>query len=397
MDWRKPMKRVILVLIIFLAAVTTLAAATETWVTTIVQQLPEWSTRPLLTLTVWQWIGIGGAILLGLIVRKMVGLLLKGTLRIARTRSSSEWDDRIIEAFLGPTGTLAAVGVWYVSVRILNLGENIVGVTDKILQMIASIALIILFYRLTKVLIVFLRSLAEKTETDLDDQLMPVVEKTLKTLVIVFGGMIALQNLGVNVLSALAGLGIGGLAFALAAKDTAANIFGSFTIFMDKPFKLGDWVRISGTHEGIVEDIGLRTTRLRTFKQTLISLPNSAVVNTSMENFSARPLRRVYATVGVTYGTPAEKIERLVGEIGDIIRNNRFAVEEGMQVSFVEYAASSLNIMIYFFVNVASWTEELQAKQEVFLAVKKKAEEMGVEFAFPTQTIHVESMPGETG
>jgi MscS family membrane protein len=389
------MKRIVLAAVILLAAVTTLTAATDRWVDTIVQQLPEWSTQPILTLTVWQWIGIGGAILLGLIIRKMVSLILRGTLRIARTRSASQWDDNIIEAFVGPTGTLAAVGVWFASVRILELGTEIAGITDKILQVIASIALIILFYRLTKVLLLFLRTLAEKTETDLDDQLMPVVEKTLKTLVIVFGGMIALQNLGVNVLSALAGLGIGGLAFALAARDTAANIFGSFTIFMDKPFKLGDWVRISGTHEGIVEDIGLRTTRLRTFKQTLISLPNSVVANTSMENISARPTRRVYTTVGVTYGTPAEKIERLVEEIRNIIRENAFAVEEGMQVSFVDYAASSLNIMIYFFVKVGSWTEELQAKQEVFLAVKKKAEEMGVEFAFPTQTIHVESMPGE--
>ena len=387
------MKRIIPV-ILLLAVGIPLYAETSSWVDSIIAQLPSWTREPYFTLTVWQWMGLGGAILIGLIIRKLVSLLMKAAHKIASSRSKSKWDDLIIEAFTGPTGTLAAVGVWYICISLLDFSKSTTAMLVTVLQVVLSVALIILFYRLTSVFIEFLSSISSRTESDLDDQLMPIVGKTLKILVVTIGSLVALQNLGINVVSALAGLGLGGLAFALAARDTAANMFGSFTIFMDQPFKMGDWVKIDGTHEGIIESIGLRTTRIRTFKKTEISLPNSVVANTSIENISRRPYRRVYTTIGITYGSPAEKVEQLVKQIRDIIRNNNHAVEEGMQVSFVDYAASSLNIMVYFFVNVNDWTQELQAKQEVYLAIMKAVENLGLEFAFPTQTIHLESMPG---
>ena len=387
------MKRILPVLTI-LAIGIPLYAETSSWVDSVISQLPSWTREPYFALNAWQWIGLGGAILAGFIIRKFVSLLMKAAHRFASSRSKTRWDDLIIEAFTGPTGTLAALGVWYVSIRILDFGKNTTDILTTLLQVILSISLIILFYRLTNVLMVFLTNISSRTDTDLDDQIMPIVEKTLKILVVTLGSLVALQNLGINVVSALAGLGLGGLAFALAARDTAANMFGSFTIFMDQPFKMGDWVRINDTHEGIIESIGLRTTRIRTFKKTEISLPNSVVANTSIENISRRPYRRVYTTIGITYGSPAEKIEQLVEQIRDIIRNNNHAVEEGMQVSFVDYAASSLNIMVYFFVNVNDWTQELQAKQQVYLSIMKAVENLGLEFAFPTQTIHLESMPG---
>ncbi len=386
-------KRMLPVLTI-LAIGIPLYAETSSWVDSLIAGFPSWSKEPYFVLSAWQWIGLGGAILAGFIIRKFVSLIMKAAHRIASSRSKTKWDDLIIEAFTGPTGTLAALGVWYVSIRVLDFGKNTTDILTTLLQVILSISLIILFYRLTNVLMVFLTGISSRTETDFDDQIMPIVEKTLKILVVTLGSLVALQNLGINVVSALAGLGLGGLAFALAARDTAANMFGSFTIFMDQPFKMGDWVRINDTHEGIIESIGLRTTRIRTFKKTEISLPNSVVANTSIENISRRPSRRVYTTIGITYGSPSEKVEQLVEAIRDIIRKNSFAEEEGMQVSFVDYAASSLNIMVYFFVNVASWTEELQAKQEVYLAIMKVVENLGLEFAFPTQTIHLESMPG---
>ena len=387
------MKRILPVLTI-LAIGIPLYAETSSWVDSVISQLPSWTREPYFALNAWQWIGLGGAILAGFVIRKFVSLLMKAAHRIASSRSKTRWDDLIIEAFTGPTGTLAALGVWYVSIRILDFGKNTTDILTTLLQVILSVSLIILFYRLTNVLMVFLTDISSRTETDLDDQIMPIVEKTLKILVVTLGSLLALQNLGINVVSALAGLGLGGLAFALAARDTAANMFGSFTIFMDRPFKMGDWVKINDTHEGIIEAIGLRTTRIRTFKKTEISLPNSVVANTSIENISRRPYRRVYTTIGITYGSPAEKIEQLVEQIRDIIRKNNHAVEEGMQVSFVDYAASSLNIMVYFFVNVNDWTQELQAKQQVYLSIMKAVENLGLEFAFPTQTIHLESMPG---
>lgn len=362
----------------------------DEWRRSIVNLLPSWSAESFLVLSVWQWMGIGLAIFLGLVVQKLVYTTLKVVHKIASSRTRTEWDDKIVAAFIGPTGFASAVAVWYLSIYLLALPESLSGFLYSLFQFLASVAIVYLGYRLVTVLTEFLRTLTDQTESDLDDQLMPIVDRTLKSLVVIIGGLIIIQNMGINVLSAIAGLGIGGLAFALAARDTAANIFGSITIFLDRPFKMGDWVRINDAHEGIVEAVGMRTTRIRTFKKTLISLPNSVVANSSIENISARANRRVYTTLGILYGTPSEKIERFVEEIRTIIRNHERATDEGMQVSFVNYNASSLDIMVYFFVNVANWTEELQAKQDVYLAIMRKAEEMGIGFAFPTQTIHLE-------
>ncbi len=383
------MKKILFLLLIF--PVTIYAESLEEWRKVILTPLPAWSSEAFLILSIWQWMGIAGAILLGFIIQRIVYYTMKLIHKIASSKTQTEWDDKIILAFTGPTGFLFAVGIWSISVYILALPAPLTNFLYQAFRIIAGIALIVLSYKLVIVLSDFLRTITSKTKSDLDDQLMPIVERTLKSLVVIIGSLIILQNLGINVFSALAGLGIGGLAFALAAKDTAANLFGSFTIFMDQPFKIGDWVKINESHEGIVESIGLRTTRIRTFQKTLISLPNAVVANSSIENISSRPVRRVLAKLGVTYGTTAKKIETFVKEIRSIIEEHEKATTEGMQVSFVEYGAFSLDIMVYFYIKVADWTEELQAKQDVYLAIMNKAEELEIEFAFPTQTIHLES------
>lgn len=370
-----------------------LFASTESWLNSILAYLPNWTMTPYFTLTLWQWMGLGVAIVIGIVVRFIVNIILKGIHGVASRKTKTKWDDLILEAFIGPTGILVAAGVWYLSIYLLDFNTNAAGFFGVIVQIIFSIGFIILFYRLTNVLIEFFNQLAEKTESDLDDQLMPVVEKTLRFLVIVIGVLITLQNLGINVVSALAGLGIGGLAFALAAKDTAANMFGSFTIFMDQPFKLGDWVIINGSHEGIIETIGIRTTRIRTFNKTIISLPNAVVANSSIENISRRPYRRTVGAIGLTYDTTAEKMDIIVDKIRKIITGHKATVDDGFHISFAGYGASSLDIKYYFFMKVADWAEELKFRQEIMLDIMRAVEAEGLEFAFPTQTLHVESMP----
>jgi MscS family membrane protein len=380
--------------ILLLSTIPTTALAAETGlINSLVSAFPAWTREAYLTLTVWQWIGISGAILIGIIARFIVNIVLKVFLRFVKNRTATKWDDLIVEAFIGPAGMLLAVLIWYSSIFILSLAESASHILIFLLQIILSISLIFLAYRLINVFIEFLHGLALKTASDLDDQLMPVIDKTLRFLVLSIGSLIALQNIGVNVVSALAGLGIGGLAFALAAKDTAANMFGSLTIFLDQPFKMGDWVLINGVHEGVVEAIGVRTTRIRTFGKTLISLPNAVVANSSIENISRRPYRRVKTTLGLTYNSKREQIEAVLVDIRSAILANKYTIEDNMHVNFIGYGPSSLDIFIYFFVKVASWDEELEAKEGVMLDIMNVVEKHSLEFAFPTQTVHIESMP----
>lgn len=354
--------------------------------------LPDWSLAPVLSLKVWQWIGIAAAILLGFIAKVIVRHLLTIVHKIAASKTKTEWDDHIIDALRGPTGFMAAIGFWYLSIAVLRFEKAAKAFFANILLFLLYVSVIWLVYRLVNVFIDFLRAITSKTESTLDDQILPVVSKTLKVLVIGLGSMIILQNFGINVFSLLAGLGIGGLAFALAAKDTASNFFGSFTIFTDRPFVMGDWVKI-GSSEGIVEEIGMRSTRIRTFANTLIYIPNSIVANSTILNVSARKYRRTSTTLGLTYDTPPEKIEAFMEGVKNIILASPLTNKENFHVAFVNYGPSSLDILVYFFLEVRDWGEEMMGRQNIYLEILRLAKKLKVSFAYPTQSLHIENFP----
>lgn len=354
--------------------------------------LPDWSMEPILSIKIWQWIGIAVAIILGFIIKLLIRHLLGIIHKIATSKTKTQWDDHIINALRGPTGFMGAIGFWYLSIAILRFEKNAKAFLSNILLFLLYVSAIWLAYRLVNVFIDFLRSITSKTESTLDDQIIPIISKTLKVLVVGLGSMIVLQNFGINVFSLLAGLGIGGLAFALAAKDTASNFFGSFTIFTDRPFMLGDWVKI-GSSEGIVEEIGMRSTRIRTFANTIIYIPNSVVANSTILNVSARKYRRTSTTLGLTYDTPPEKIEAFMEGVKNIILANPLTNKENFHVAFVNYGPSSLDIMVYFFLQVKDWGEELMGRQNIYLEILRLAKELKVSFAYPTQSLHIENFP----
>lgn len=220
--------------------------------------------------------------------------------------------------------------------------------------------------------------------------------KTFSFLIFIVGGLVIIQNLGYNVTSILAGLGLGGLAIALAAKDTLSNIFGSLVILFDRPFVVGDWIQFDQV-EGTVESIGFRSTQIKTFYDSVISIPNFTIANAQIDNMGKRKFRRTRFTLGVTYSTPPEKIKAFVKGIKDIIHAHPKTKKDYHQVSFSGYADSSLNIFINFFLKVSNWDEELQFRQEVFLEILKLAQQIEVEFAFPSQSLYIEKMNNQHG
>ena len=200
------------------------------------------------------------------------------------------------------------------------------------------------------------------------------------------------DELGFPAYSVLAGLGVGGLAVALAARDSLANLLGSLLIMFEKPFRVGDYIRLSGT-EGTVEDVGFRSTRIRTQDSSLISIPNNSVVNMTVENVSLRPVRRERFFLGLTYDTARKTIEATVAGIRQIILDHPLTDKKNLQVSFHAFNDSSLDILVLFHLNVTSYTAELTARQEILLQIMALAEELGVSFAFPSRTVYVENAP----
>ena len=205
-----------------------------------------------------------------------------------------------------------------------------------------------------------------------------------------------IQNLGYSVSSLLAGLGLGGLAFALAAKDSLANMFGSVTIFTDRPFQIGDWVKTPAV-EGVVEDVGFRSTRIRTFEKTLVTIPNSKIANDTIENMDARPIRRIMMTVGVTYATSADQMEQAVEAIREILKTHPHVDQGYWLVYFTGFGASSLDIFIYCFADTKVWADYLDVRQSVNLLVMRKLNELGLEIAFPSQTVYLRREDGAAG
>lgn len=174
----------------------------------------------------------------------------------------------------------------------------------------------------------------------------------------------------------------------MAAKDTIANIFGSLTVLVDRPFHIGDWVVIDDA-EGTVEDVGFRSTRIRTFYDSVITIPNSLLLTAKVDNMGSRTYRRIKEHLSITYQTSPEKVEAFCEEIRNIISTHSATRKDYFLVNFTGFKDSHLEIMLYCFVKVPNWQAELDAKQDILLLIAKKAEEMGIEFAYPTQTLFI--------
>ncbi len=356
------------------------------------RSVPTWTRETLFTIAYWQWIGLFLAILCGLIIRmivKGIGMLVHRLTRHTKT----EWDDTLVESEINPVSLLASSGFWWASLYILRFEGVALKVLTVLVQVTLTISVIWVFYALADTVSKYLKTLAERTSNTLDDQIVKLLSRTMKVFVILMGLMIGLQNLGIDVYSLLAGLGIGGLAIALAAKDSLSNFFASITIMIDRPFQVGHWIKV-GDSDGTVEDVGFRSTKIRTFYNSLISIPNSEIANTGVDNMGLRKYRRVKTFLGVTYDTPSEKIEAFLEGIKNIIKANPHTRKDYFHVVFNDFGPSSLDIMVYFFLSVPDWSDELVERQNVLLEIIRLAEELEVEFAFPTQTLHIMNQPG---
>jgi len=227
---------------------------------------------------------------------------------------------------------------------------------------------------------------ASLTDTKSDDQLVLFIRELSKILVIIIVSFVMLGLVfEINVLTLITGLGIGGIAVALAAKDSLENLFGSFTIFIDKPFIVGDLVKVEGI-EGTVEKVGFRSTQIRSTDRSIITLPNKKMIDGALENLTLRNFRRVKFTVGLTYATTPENMKKIVAEINQLINNHPKMNEEGVAV-FEEFGDYSLRLMVLYFIEMMDYCEYLKIKEEMNYAITEIVNKYDSSFAYPTRTI----------
>lgn len=364
------------------------------FVDVVLDNLPGYMQDKWLGLKVWQYFAIFAWLLVGLLLRKLFEYVLQNYANRLAQKTRSKWDDRFVETIEKPAGFTFMMIFFWATYSNLMLSVNVNYYISTVFEVAVSVGVIWLLYNFSDILSDYLASITTKTDSKLDDQLVPLIRKTLKIFIVVLGILIVLQNQGINVASLLAGLGLGGLAFALAARDTLANFFGSITIFLDKPFQIGDWVKTNSV-EGTVEEVGFRSTRIRTFYNSLISVPNAKMADAEVDNLGLREYRRLKTVLNLTYSTTPEQMEAFVEGIKAIIRANKYMRKDFYEVHFNSFGAHSLDVLVYCFLKVPSWSDELQQKHNFFIEILRLAKEVGVEFAFPTQTLHVDSFYGE--
>ncbi|MEM0996909.1 MAG: mechanosensitive ion channel family protein [Bacteroidota bacterium] len=359
--------------------------------------LPDWSRTKVLGLELWQYLGLVLFLLVAIVIHRLLTLAIRLVLervlkRLVRSDATQEFFSKIAR----PISLLILFYILMFLTPVLQLPINLNKWIFLAYRIMIPVFYMLIALQVVNVAMAFFSRRAEKTESTLDDQLIPLLRNLFKGIVVILFIIFVLDMLRINITALIGGVAFGSLALALAAQDTVKNLFGSLLIFVDRPFQIGDWVIIDG-HEGVVEEVSVRSTRIRTFANSLISIPNGNIASTAINNMGARIFRRFVTRIGVTYDTPPHLIETYVRGIREIVRTHPHTRKDAFEVHFNEMGDFNLQILVYIFFEVPTWTQELEARQEFLLAVMRLAQRLGVQFAFPTQTLQIETFPEKRG
>lgn len=347
-----------------------------------------WLATPLFGSPLWRYAcALATLLAFALLHRLLTRVALRGLRRFtARTRAV--FDEPLVAALEPPVAWFVAVFGCYVATRWLLLDPSFAAVPLKLLRIAAILCGGWAGSRCAGVVVRLLLGLARGTHAEFDDRFVPLVERVARIVVALLAVILVIHELEFDVSGIITGLGVGGLAFALAAKDTLANWFGALMIFTDRPFAVGDWIKTPAL-EGTVEDIGLRSTRIRSFAMTVISIPNSILANEAVENFSRMPVRRVAFDLRVTYATSPAALREVVARIEELLRGHEGVDQKFWMVKFTDLAESSLTIMIYYFTRTTDWAAHLQVRGDISMSILDVLAELGVEVALPARTVHL--------
>ncbi|MBS0638895.1 MAG: mechanosensitive ion channel family protein [Proteobacteria bacterium] len=351
---------------------------------------PDWSRTWIGGAAAWQWIGIGVGILFGWAFLWLCNRLGRRFAAQAEDAPRRRWHTLPV-----PIGILLLsalfVPTFATILHLSNTPRIVIAVLATGALYLSAAWIGVAGSAIAGDMIVGAEKLGLRS---LDGQLIRLGSRLVGILLAVAALIRGADELGIPAYSVLAGLGVGGLAVALAAKDSLANLLGSMLIMFEKPFRIGHYIKLSN-HEGTVEDVGFRSTRIRTPDNSLISIPNDTVINTTVENLTLRPKRRQRFSVGVTYDTPRETLVSFAAAIRAAIEEHELVAPDGIQVSLNALADSSLDILVIFHLAVTDYTAELRGRHDILLRIMELAEEMGVEFAYPTRTLLIDS-PADT-
>lgn len=336
--------------------------------------------------TIENW-GISILIVLGAIVLvKLISYISRKWLKPFVTRTQNHLDDVFYYSLESPVKfAIILLGLW-IAIHRLVYPDNFVNVVDNAYKILIVLTITWIFARLGSGL---LQVYWGRKASGQINKMMPIIKRTILVLIWIIGIVMALSNIGVNISALLGTLGIGGIAFALAAQDTVKNIFGAFTILTDKPFTIGDTVRID-SFEGTVVDVGVRSTRIKNYDNRIITFPNYKVTDASIINISSEPMRKVSLNLGLTYGTSPEMMQKALDILKEIPKSvdNVSSNPSDIITNFSEYADSALVITYMYFIKKQG--DILKVQSDMNMAILSAFNKAGLNFAFPTRTVYIQ-------
>jgi len=362
--------------------------AYDSWKERLKRAMPAWSGQRSFVLLNGQWLGLFALIFIAFTVERLMRLYFASLIFTFLEKRGHTISKEVNQKFTLPLSVILFTLVWSLGVQFLELDDNVLAWFLTASRVILTFGLIMAFYQLVDFVCLYLQKKADISENKFDDILVPLIRKSGKTFVVAVGLIALGDSLNLDMKGLLAGMGIVGLGISLAAKDTLSNLFGSLTVLIDRPFRIGDWVNIDGKVEGTVEEVGLRSCRVRTFYNSLITIPNGILTNASIDNYGMRTYRRFTTTIGLQYDTPPQKVEAFCSGIRALIDTHPHTRKDFYHVYLNGLGNSSLDILLYVFFITPDWSEELQQRHRLLLDILRLGEKIGVEFAFPTQTIH---------
>ena len=341
----------------------------------------------------WQWLGLLALALIGTVLGRIANYL--GRWLSARLERSErlQIDKAVLQGFERPFGLWVMAWIVFLMLPVLHLDPRIFNVLRLAVAFFLSVTGVWSAYRLVDVGASMLQSKARRTHNKFDDMIVPLLRRMAKIFLTFVGIVYVASFLSDDLYGIVAGLSIGSLAIGFAAKDSIENLFGTLTVLLDKPYGLGDWITV-GDIDGTVEEVGFRSTKVRTFYNSIISVPNSRFISAHIDNWGARRYRRIKTNVGLAYDTSPLDIEAFCEGVRELVRRHPYTRKDYYHVYLNNLGASSLDVLVYCFVETPDWSTELREKHRLYLDILRVAEGLGVEIAFPTQTLHVHSTDG---
>jgi len=321
---------------------------------------------------------------------KLVTWISKTFLKAFASKTKTKLDDTILHVLEGPV-------LFTIFILALTFGKDVLTLSPTVADVFAKTITILwilngawyLVRLLNSALTHYVQPMAKKSETDLDDHMLPLLQRLIKIVIVAIVAIMIIEKLGYDVSTLVAGLGLGGLAFALAAQDLLGNFFGGLAILTDKPFKVGDRLKIGTDVDGFVREIGLRTTRLETLASTMIVVPNRKVVDAILVNVTREKARQIIIDIGVEYGTSVAKLEQAKKLIEKNIKAVKGLDHETFTIAFSSFGDFALNLKVIFWITKEGMDDYFGVQDKLNMGIKKDFEKAKIEMAFPTQTVYV--------